>query len=128
MMNRMYLIILSSFLFFSCSKSENVQSSLDIVKGTFDIGTITNDTIVNGYFIVKNNTKNTIKYEKILIGCDCTSLYLNEGDSLLSGKIDTIRWSFSFEGLVKGEMKRHIRIVTNTDVDLNRFYIAGTIK
>ncbi|MDR1006188.1 MAG: DUF1573 domain-containing protein [Bacteroidales bacterium] len=121
-------MILSSFLLFSCSKVEKTITSLNIVKGTFDMGDVTSDTVVNGYFIVANNTLNTIKYKRILIDCSCTALYLNEGDSILAGKTDTIYCSFNSTGLVNGNVKSPIRVITDTDVDLNRFYIVGTIK
>lgn len=123
------------FIFPSCNRTSRVEpdtklsSSIQIIKDSYDIGVVPKDTIIRGYFVIKNNGDCAIKYSNIVIDCDCTSLDINKGDSIIPRKIDTINFNFNTKGMSSDyTIDKCIRIITNTKPNLYRFYIIGKVR
>ncbi|MDR1846573.1 MAG: DUF1573 domain-containing protein [Bacteroidales bacterium] len=102
---------------------------MQIIQSKYDLKVVPADTIVNGFFVIKNVGNSTIMYKEVFTECRCTNLNIEKGDSIMAGKQDTIYFELNTEGMESGEsIKKTIRIVTNTTPELHRFFIFGKIK
>lgn len=131
---RFILLLVLLFVIFSCNKNTSIESinssPLQLIKDSFDVGIVPQDTIIKGYFIVKNLGNKSINYTNIVVDCNCTNFdKFYVGDSIGLNEIDTINFTLNTAGMTSNfVIEKCIRLETNTKPDLHRFYVFGKIK
>lgn len=109
-MNR-YILITILFVLVACDRHK--QSNLELSTYTYDFGEIQKDSIYKGAVIIKNTGMDTLKIERILADCGCTTTF---GSKMVVLPGDTSLLKFSFNSHNKiGYQENYITILANTD-------------
>lgn len=104
------IVLIFVFIVYSCQAP---KSELKLSTDEYDFGIIEQDSIYNGYVVVKNTGNDTLKIRDIRPGCGCTNAFTTKSMILAD---DSCLLKFSFNTHQKsGLQKNHIYIITNTD-------------
>ncbi|MBA4411219.1 MAG: DUF1573 domain-containing protein [Bacteroidota bacterium] len=135
MIKYILLIIISSI--YSCSNSskqetskkssaEDIKSSIEFSKKIIDFGTLSNDTIVQALFYIKNIGIANLIIEDVSPECSCTG-YKLDNNTILPGNSTKLLVNFSTKGKAEGLQRKAIIIRSNTEKEYNTLFIKCNI-
>ena len=135
MIKYILLIIISSI--YSCSNSskqetskkssaEDIKSSIEFSKKIIDFGTLSNDTIVQALFYIKNIGIANLIIEDVSPECSCTG-YKLDNNTILPGDSTKLLVNFSTKGKAEGLQRKAIIIRSNTEKEYNTLFIKCNI-
>ena len=121
-MNKYILVIV---LFVSAACGRHKQSNLEISTYTYDFGKIQKDTIYQVAVIIKNTGTDTLKIEKILADCGCTTAFSSK-IVVLPGDTSLMKFSFNSHNKL-GNQENYITILANTDTLVHLLQVISVV-
>lgn len=120
------IVALLSFLFVSQLQAEN-KPKLSIDNPTFDFGTVSQGTVLNHEFVIKNLGNADLNIQRVVPACGCTVASVSP-DNIAPGSQGKIKVEFDTTDF-SGDKLKLVRLFTNDiDAQMSSLTIKGIVE
>lgn len=128
MIRKLCLFLLAfSFLAADCLATEPVKSQLVIPETEYNFGEVSEGTVVEHQFVLKNQGNAPLSVERVVASCGCTAGTI-DSNTIAPGEEGKLKVSFDTKGFF-GEKLKTVRVYTNdSDTPMTVLSLKGVIK
>jgi hypothetical protein len=116
-----------NIVFLLCGCEQNDFTRIDIEENMFDFGEIKSKDTIYHTFNIKNLTKTPFVIEKVLAGCECTSV-VNFSDTTYFNQNAKIKIRFVPEKEDEGILNKVVLVQCNAQKGVVRLNIVGIVQ